>query len=118
MKRSKPIVALIFGAFLLGGCESLAGFGGGLVSLVGAGASESIEAKKAAIALWKVERARLMAKMTDRMEMEAEKKFAAGDYETGLAMLREILAFHDKNQPLWLFQQFIRKDDGKAKPTS
>ena len=109
--KYRPIIIVVAG-LLLGGCESLAGFGGGLVSLVGAGASESIEAKKAAIASWKVERARLVAKMTDRMEMEAEKKFAAGEYVAGLAMMREIIIFHDENQPLWLIQKFIRRDDG------
>ena len=107
MKRYVPIVVI---ALFLGGCETLAGFGGGIVSLVGAGASESIEAKKAAISLWKIERARLVAKLTDRMETEAEKRFAAGEYVAGLAMLREIIVFHDESQPLWLFQKFIRRN--------
>jgi len=107
MTRFRFVPVVLVAGLLLGGCESLAGLGGGLASLVGAGASESIEAKKAAIALWKIERARLMAKVTDRMEMEAEKKFAAGDYTAGLTMLREILTFHDENQPRWLFEQFI-----------
>ena len=102
---------IVVAALFLGGCESLAGLGGGIASMVGAGASESIEAKKAAIASWKIERVRLVAKMIDRMEMEAEKKFAGGEYVAGLAVLREIIVFHDENQPLWLIQKFIRRDD-------
>ena len=110
MNRFVPIIVI---ALFLGGCESLAGLGGGLASMVGAGASESIEAKKAAISLWKIERARLMAKVTDRMETEADKKFAAGEYVAGLAVLREIITFHDENQPLWLIQKFIRRNQNE-----
>ena len=111
-------VLTIVAALLLGGCEGLAGLGGGALSLIGAGASESIEAKKAAIATWKVERARLMAKLVDRMETEAERLFGTGEHEKGLKMLHKIIAVHDENQPLWLIQKFIRRDEGQAKPAS
>ena len=111
MNRSKPIVIIVV-ALLLGGCaEGLASLGGSAVSMFGAGVSESIEAKKAAISTWKVERARLNAKVIDRLETQADKLFAANKNKEGLAMLRTIIAEHDKNQPLWLIQKFIRRGD-------
>lgn len=108
MTRFAPLV--LVAGLALGGCaESLAALGGSLVSGVGAGVSESYEAKKDAIARWKIEKERLVAKVSDRMEMAADQKFAAGEYEAGLAMLKAVIVFHDDQQPLWLIQKYIRR---------
>ena len=111
MNLWRPVVVVAL--LQLGGCAALSGFGGGIASLVGAGVSESIEEKRAVIALWKIEKARLNAKIIDRMEMEADKLFAADKPTEGIAMLREIIAEHDKNQPLWLIQKFIRRAESE-----
>ena len=106
VNRYVPIVVI---AVFLGGCAPLAGIGGSIMSTVGGGAIESYEEKKAAIALWKIEKARLLAKVIDRMETAAERLFAADKYDEGIAMLRKVIAVHDEQQPLWLIQKFIRR---------
>ena len=104
----KPIV--IVAMLFLGGCEFIGGgMGGALLTSVGGGSIESIEAKKAAIIRWQFEKTRLVFKVTDRMETYAAKLFADGKEKEGIAMLREIIAFHDENQPIWLIQQHIRR---------
>ena len=60
----------------------------------------SVEAKKTAIMRWQLEKTRLVYKVTDRMETYAVALFADGKEKEGIAMLREIIAFHDENQPL------------------
>jgi len=109
MTRYIPILM----ALLLGGCAGLAGMGGAMMSTVGGGAIESYEEKKAAIAHWKIEKARLLAKVIDRMETAADRLFAADKYDKGIAMLRKIIAVHDEQQPLWLIQQYIRRKQGE-----
>jgi len=106
MNRYVPV---IIAALLLGGCESLAGLGGSIASMVGAGASESIETKKRDISLWKIEKARLVSKIIDRMEREADRLFANEEYTKGIVVLREALIEQEKHQPLWLIQKFIRR---------
>ncbi len=108
MTRLAPVI--LAAGLMLGGCEGvLGGFGGALVTTLGGGAVESIEAKKTAILKWRLEKTRLVLKVTDRMETYAAKLFAAGKEKEGIAMLREIITFHDEQQPLWLIQKYIRR---------
>lgn len=110
MTRSKPIVALIFGAFLLSGCEGLAAMGGALVSTVGQAGIGAVAEKAQVRAEWRAERNRLVGIMIQTMVNEASRRTGAGDYPGSMKVWDDVFARHDKAMPQWLVQEFLRRD--------
>lgn len=113
MKRSNPIVALVFGAFLLAGCEGIAALGGALVSTVGQAGIGAVQEKAQVRAAFRAERNRLVGIMIQSMVSEAGRLYGNGEYDKSMKVWDDVFARLDAAMPKWLLPQLLSRDKGE-----
>jgi len=105
MKSSRFLPIILIAGLFLGGCESLASFGGAIVSTIGSGAVNSLQSKIEARARWRAEDSRIRGLMVQTLVTIAMVQLGKGEVEKGLETFRMALDAHKAGQPLFLIQE-------------
>ena len=117
MNRYIPIGVLMLAVALSGCTAALSGVGGTLMGLAGTAGVSAAERKIEARVKWGTTRSDLVAVIRNGMSAQAQLRLMAGNYACWRQIMDDVLAFHEREKPLFIVEKVIAKRAEPIEPT-
>ncbi len=114
---ARQILIVLFAIALSGCTAALSGAGGALLGLAGTAGVGAAERKIEARVKWGTTRSDLVAVIRNGMTAQAQLRLMAGDYACWRQIMDDVLAFHEREKPLFIVEKVIAKRAEPIEPS-